>query len=226
MARKPISKSTETAVLVQSRRRCAICFGLDRDARLKSGQVAHLDKNSANNVEENLAFLCLNHHDEYDSSSSQRKNFTIGEVKRFRDELYATVNKAFTQQVHFGEIKVPSSDPYAGDYTRIDGGENSAELKLTPLPDSVEGDAQYYVSGLAIWGAWRPHGPNLGTVEFVGQMNDERRIVRRRVCGGEEVITELSFIGNGVLKVREENWVGEYGMNVTFEGTYQRGLPA
>lgn len=226
MARKSIPKSTETAVLVQSRRRCAICFGLDRDARLKSGQVAHLDKNSTNNAEENLAFLCLDHHDEYDSLSSQRKNFTIGEVKRFRDELYLTVNKAFAQQVHFGEIKVPPSDPYAGDYTRIDGGENSAELKLTPLPDSLEGDAQYYVSGLAIWGASRPHGPNFGTVEFVGQMNDERRIVHRRVRGGEEVITELSFIGNGVLKVREENWVGEYGMNVTFEGTYQRGLPA
>jgi hypothetical protein len=211
---------------VQSRRRCAICFGLDRDVRLKPGQVAHLDKNSANNAEDNLAFLCLAHHDEYDSSSSQRKNFTTGEVKKFRSELYTTVNKAFVQQVHFGEIQVPPSDPFAGNYTRIDSGENSAELKLTPLPDSYEGDAQYYVSGLAIWGAWRPHGPNLGTVEFVGQMNGMRRIVHRCHCNGEDATTELSFIGNGVLRVREENRGSEYGMNVTFEGTYQRGLPA
>lgn len=226
MARRPLPKSVETAVLVQSRRRCCICFGLDRDTRLKAGQIAHLDKDSSNHSEENLAFLCLVHHDEYDSATSQRKNFTIREIKEFRRELYSTINKAFTQRVHFGNITVPPADPYAGSYTRIDSGENSAEINLAPLPDSYEGDVQYYVSGLAIWGAWRPHGPNLGTIEFVGHMNDERRIVYKRGRGDEEVITEMSFVGNGVLKVREENWVGEYGMNVTFEGTYQRGLPS
>lgn len=227
MARKPIAKSTETAVLVQSRRRCAICFGLDRDVRLKSGQLAHLDRDNANNAEDNIAFLCLNHHDEYDSPSSQRKNFSVAEVKRFRSELYANVNKAFSQPVHFGEMKLPPADPFAGDYTRLDSVENGAELKLTPLPDSYEGDARYFVTGLAIWGAWRPGGPNLGTIEFVGQMSAERQLVHRRArARGQEVVTELSFNGDGVLEVRETNWIGEYGMNVTFGGNYRRGLPA
>jgi hypothetical protein len=196
---------------------------LDRDTQLKSGQIAHLDKDSANPAETNLAFLCFAHHDEYDSISSQRKNFTIGEVKEFQRELYATINKALTQQVHFGEITVSPMDPYAGSYIRIGSGTNSAELKMTPLPDSYMADVQYYVSGLAIWGAERPYGPNLGTLEFVGAMNDARQIVYTRTKFGHELIsTKMVFYGNGELNVTEDNDTGEYGMNVTFEGQYKR----
>ncbi|MGX8009477.1 hypothetical protein ACVDG8_010930 [Mesorhizobium sp. ORM8.1] len=56
---------------------------------IKQGQISHLDRDSANPKEDNLAFLCLVHHDEYDSQTSQRKGFTITEVKSFREELYA-----------------------------------------------------------------------------------------------------------------------------------------
>lgn len=223
MARKPVPKSFETAVLVRSRRRCCICFGLDRDTRLKAGQIAHLDRNSANHMEKNLAFLCFHHHDEYDSRSSQRKNFTIGEVKALREELYTTINKAFTQQVHFGEITTSPSDPYAGTYIRIDSGSKSAEINLTPLPDSYEGDVQYYVAGLALWGTDRPFGPNLGMLQFVGIMDDAHQILFNRTrFQGEVASTKMVFFGNGQLNVVEDNWVGEYGMNVTFEDLYKR----
>ncbi|TPG42461.1 hypothetical protein EAH79_00750 [Sphingomonas koreensis] len=50
MARKPLPTATETAVLVQSRRRCCICFGLDRDTRLKMGQIAHLDREGVRRI--------------------------------------------------------------------------------------------------------------------------------------------------------------------------------
>lgn len=210
-------------MLVQSRRRCCICFGLDRDTRLKAGQIAHLDKNNGNNALDNLAFLCLPHHDEFDSSSSQRKNFTLGEAKEFRRELYLTINKAFTQQVHFGEITTSPMDPFAGAYVRIEGGADSAEITLTPLPDSQEGDVQYYVSGLALWGAGRPYGPNLGTLDFVGLLTDDRQIIYRRPRVENEVATtHLDLSEEGHLTVTEENWVGEYGMNVTFIGRYER----
>lgn len=190
---------------------------------MKSGQIAHLDRDSANNSEANLAFLCFDHHDEYDSTSSQRKNFTVGEVKEFREELYTTINKAFTQQVHFGEIKTSPLDPYAGSYIRTDSGIDSAELELVPLPDSWEGEVQYYVSGLALWGAGRFNGPNLGTLEFVGVMNGDRQIIYSRTRFNDEVVsTKIVFHGNGELDVTEENWLGEYGMNVTFEGHYER----
>lgn len=90
--RKQIPKSIEAEVLVKSRRRCCICFGLNRDEDVKKGQVAHLDKNSSNNAYDNLAFLCFHHHDEYDSKTSQSKNLTIPEVKKYRNELYRHFN--------------------------------------------------------------------------------------------------------------------------------------
>lgn len=87
MTRKPINKDIEAAILVESRRRCCICFGLNSDLNLKAGQIAHLDKDNSNNNYDNLAFLCLAHHDQYDSVTSQSKNFTIKEVKKYRDDL-------------------------------------------------------------------------------------------------------------------------------------------
>jgi hypothetical protein len=90
-ARKSPSSATETEVLTRSRRRCCICFGLARDVEVKKGQIAHLDHDSSNSSLDNLAFLCLEHHDLYDSSTSQSKNLTMAEVKKYRAELYDRV---------------------------------------------------------------------------------------------------------------------------------------
>ena len=88
VSRVIIPQSTQTKLLVMSRRRCCICFGLDRDANLKKGQIAHLDHDSSNADFENLAYLCLEHHDEYDGRTSQSKALTVDEVKKYRTELY------------------------------------------------------------------------------------------------------------------------------------------
>ncbi|MDY6877368.1 MAG: hypothetical protein SWK90_14350 [Chloroflexota bacterium] len=87
--RKRIPKQTETQILTQSRRRCCLCFGLDRDLTQKRGQIAHLDQDPSNDCLDNLAYLCLPHHDQYDSRTRQSKGLTINEVKRYRDLLYA-----------------------------------------------------------------------------------------------------------------------------------------
>ncbi|PSB23658.1 hypothetical protein C7B82_30810 [Stenomitos frigidus ULC18] len=89
MARKSIPLNTIDEVLLQSRRRCAICFGLKFDTRIKHGQIAHLDQNNTNADVDNLVFLCLHHHDEYDSKTSQSKGMTVGEVRTHRKELYS-----------------------------------------------------------------------------------------------------------------------------------------
>jgi hypothetical protein len=88
MSRKPISKTIETEVLTTSRHRCCICYGLEKDANQKRGQIAHLDHHSSNNSIDNLAYLCLPHHDDYDRPASQSKTLSIREVKRYRQELY------------------------------------------------------------------------------------------------------------------------------------------
>ena len=85
--RKKIPNLTQAEVLVQSRRRCCLCFGLNRDDALKKGQIAHLDGDINNNSIENLAFLCFEHHDEYDSRTSQSKGLVRAEIERYREEL-------------------------------------------------------------------------------------------------------------------------------------------
>jgi hypothetical protein len=54
----------------------------------KQGQLAHLDRDSSNFTEDNLAFFCLPHHDDYDTKRRQTKNLTIREAKTARDRLY------------------------------------------------------------------------------------------------------------------------------------------
>jgi hypothetical protein len=88
MVRKPIPLDIQEAVLVLSRRRCAFCFGLDNDLTQKNGQIAHINRKSNDSRQENLAFLCLDHHDKYDSTSSQSKGLTEPELRHYRDQLY------------------------------------------------------------------------------------------------------------------------------------------
>jgi hypothetical protein len=85
--RRSVPKTTETAVLAESRRRCCLCVGLNGDVAEKRGQIAHLDGDPANNAEDNLVFLCLDHHDQFDSSTSQSKGLTRGEIVFYRKQL-------------------------------------------------------------------------------------------------------------------------------------------
>ena len=58
---------------------------------VKRGQIAHLDRDRTNNTIANLAYLCLEHHDAYDSTSRQSKGFSAREVRAYRAELRRTV---------------------------------------------------------------------------------------------------------------------------------------
>jgi len=78
-----------------SRRRCCLCFWLDGLDEVQKGQFSHLDHDNQNNAEDNLAFLCFDHHDEYDTRSSTAKGLKIKEVKEWRDELYKEMEYRF-----------------------------------------------------------------------------------------------------------------------------------
>jgi hypothetical protein len=86
--RQPIPDQMQRDLLLACRRRCSICYGLHGDLDVKKGQIAHLDRKRSNNVLENLVWLCVEHHPEYDGRFNQVKNFTIEEVRAFRSELY------------------------------------------------------------------------------------------------------------------------------------------
>ncbi|MGR9252515.1 hypothetical protein [Rhizobium leguminosarum] len=219
-----MNRDTQADVLVSSRRRCAICFGLHRDAEPKAGQIAHLDKKNSNNALDNLAFLCFEHHNEYDSTMSQSKGLQMQEVKRYRQELLAALGDALEQKVHFGTVTIPSADPYAGLYVRLSSGESPSEISLTPLPDTMDGLLRYYVHGLAYHGVSREYGPNMGELDFVGIMyeSDEFDYMRPTYKDGVTAISRLRWLDTDILEVKEQDILGQYGMSVTFEGVYRR----
>lgn len=74
-----------------SARRCTLCYGFDGDLRQKKGQIAHIDHNPANAKEENLVYLCLEHHDEYDSKTTQAKRITPRELQKYKQRLIAAI---------------------------------------------------------------------------------------------------------------------------------------
>ncbi len=218
MGRIAIPEATVTQVIMRSRRRCCVCFGLHRDGDLKKGQIAHIDRTNTNNREDNLAYLCLEHHDAYDSKNSQSKGFTPLELKAYRTELDHFLGSALSQQVHFGKLHIPPNDPLAGQYIRIGTGIDSSEIVLTPLPDSAEQIARYFVSGFAIVGAEREFGPNMGECGFVLEIEEGRSAHYSAQDGHRMVFT----FEEGILLVHEEGEMGIYGMGVTFDGTYRR----
>jgi hypothetical protein len=94
MTRPPrirVLPNDELAVLDKSRRRCALCFHISGDLTEKHGQIAHLDHDRTNSVEENLAFFVSMHHSLYDSKTSQHKNYSDDEVRQAREALYAAI---------------------------------------------------------------------------------------------------------------------------------------
>ncbi|MGX8007936.1 hypothetical protein ACVDG8_002470 [Mesorhizobium sp. ORM8.1] len=107
----------------------------------------------------------------------------------------------------------------SGHYIRIGRGD-SAELRITA---SMGRPDTYHVDGLALWGKDREYGPNLGTLDF--SANLDGNVIRHSESEeqGHEIV--LSFAGD-LLEVTEKNWSGIYGMNVNFEGKYQRASAA
>lgn len=93
MPRKKIPAKTHSNILIKSKRRCALCFGLHNNLEVKEGQLAHIDRNNENNLEENLAYLCLQHHNLYDTNYRQTANYTPGELIYYKNKLEEYVEK-------------------------------------------------------------------------------------------------------------------------------------
>jgi hypothetical protein len=212
VARRPIPPDVQTSVLIGSRRRCCVCYGLNRDHGIKQGQIAHLDGKNDNNDLDNLAFLCFDHHDEYDSRRSQSKGLTIHEVKRFRQDLHDVIERAWNQPVSIGDGPVRSRGDVSGHYIR-DGDFSSAELQVSSLSNG-----NVRVTGLALWGKNREFGPNLGELDFEAEVTNGRVVYTDKSV--RDYRLELQF--NGDRLVAAENSLGPFGANVSFEGEYRR----
>jgi hypothetical protein len=207
MARKPIAGEVLTGVLLRSRRRCALCYGLNRELTLKPGQIAHLDRDAGNAAEDNLVFLCLEHHDAYDSRTSQSKGLTAGELRAFRAELHAAVSAAFA---------LPATAPLAGHWIKVDegSGEGSADLRLTPMPLSVN---SFLVSGASAWAETPAHRTATGEIDFVAKLDQGALSFTRPAGAGGHYGLNLQWDGDRLV-VTEQN--PAEGMK--FQGVYKK----
>jgi hypothetical protein len=87
--RNSISRDVQAQVAVASGRRCCVCVGLDGNRSISKGQIAHLTQKPSDTDFDSLVWLCLQHHDEFDSQTSQSKGLMPEEVRHYRDQLYA-----------------------------------------------------------------------------------------------------------------------------------------
>jgi hypothetical protein len=168
MARKAIPDGTQVSILLKSRRRCCLCLGLRGEDVAKKSQLAHLDGDNENFAEDNLVFLCLEHHDEYDSTTRLSKGLREQEVRRWRDELYARSSAPLTGNTTGDLVKrfschahsiiealrhVGDRDPFLGIQEEVDALARAAEG--LGLPSPIEIETVPYPDGV------EPHNPSL-----------------------------------------------------------------
>lgn len=215
MTRAPVTSEVQRAVLTKSRRRCCFCFGLHRDVELKKGQIAHIDHDSSKSTEDNLAYMCFEHHDEYDSKTRQAKGLRPEEAIHYRDELYMAMDKAMSGPVAIGKAPTSGLD-IAGHYV---GGSPEAGADVSVV---VIGSNRIRVLGHAYWGASHPNGPNIGILELDGSSISPSLFELTDVLSSGTVVRfRLEFVHDGLL-ISEENSLGYFGINVTFRGTYRK----
>lgn len=156
----------KVAVLIKSRRRCCLCVHLKNDNNIKRGQIAHLNRNPNDNREENLAFLCFEHHDEYDCVTSQSKGITKNEIVHYRNLLY---------QQFEGVIFDKSTFDYSNDdeivwirFCCYEGHESWQQLWEFKAFHEWLSDRKDIEVGMSIWGVCPIHGYGIdGRIEEI-----------------------------------------------------------
>lgn len=157
--REAIPESIQTKVLVQCRRRCCLCVYLNHDRDVKQGQLAHIDQDASNASIDNLVFLCLPHHDTYDSVTRQSKNITSRELREYRNRLsaewgevvdwYSVLGSLLDPQASLSSIlhriielaahdHIPEIEAIARSYVKgVDGQDYSGIENVNDLPPHV-----------------------------------------------------------------------------------------
>lgn len=126
--RVPIASDVETRLLTESRRRCCLCVFLEGDVRTKQVQIAHISRDASDSTYENLAILCLPHHDRYDSKTSQSKGFTPQELRYYKDRLVDLIDR-------WGAVppSIVADHAFA-----VEGQKVESEAEQAPAPSTVD----------------------------------------------------------------------------------------
>lgn len=90
--RRKIPQYQREDILFDSDRKCCIC----RESH-KKVQIHHLDGDPENNKTNNLAVLCLDHHDEASSKGAIGCRLSPGVIKKYRDEWLKIIRNKRSQ---------------------------------------------------------------------------------------------------------------------------------
>ena len=92
--RRRISDNHVAALQFRADLRCCLCpYVGDLPPRPRSGQIHHIDGNPANGAIENLAWLCLEHHEEVGKTGRSSRRIHAKALIRFRDELERRIQR-------------------------------------------------------------------------------------------------------------------------------------
>lgn len=179
MIRAGITKGTEAEVLLKSGRRCCLCYGLHLDFDVKRGQLAHINRDSSNSQMDNLAFLCLEHHDLYDSRTSQSKGFSETELRQYRAMLYEYVGNRSSTTTKTDSILKQVDDCIL---PAVEDNPTATETKNTTSDD------------------------NTGTLAFNTENNEQKDvgIVDYIANSTEDVQKELTFLSDKLEDLQKE----------------------
>lgn len=203
--------AVQAELLTKCRRRCCMCYALDRDARQKNGQIAHIDRISSNSAIENLAYLCLDHHNLYDSKMKQTKNYTPAELTSYKQELENYILTEWNKPILNNEILV---DVFSGRFSH--SSENaSADLEIKYVGGNI-----LQIKGMSFWGTNDEGGPNIGLLDCIGEISGTKAVFIDKLHDLEYKL-EISFLGDK-LSVSDSNVIGYFGHGVSFAGDYYR----
>jgi hypothetical protein len=203
--RQHVPNEIETAVLARSKRRCALCFFLDGDEQEKRGQIAHVDRDPSNNDGDNLVWLCLEHHDQYDTRPSQSKGFTRSELIHARNELYRS----------FGTTEQNAADTVrqAESVRRLEDHVASIRYSVSTLMETLLASPQS--PGTSAWLDRRltPHLPGkpskVGSLGDAADFEQRSKILLRKLREDERMAPILNGIHLPIHLPQCE--IGDYG---------------
>ena len=220
--------SVQTDLLVLSKRRCCLCFYVDNLRIERPGQIAHLDGDRTNSTLENLVWLCLEHHDRYDSTTRQSKNFQPGEVRRYRDMLHRD-----------GSLHSHASDP--SELAPVPGSESAGRRrgKVSFIDEPWKLGAWSADAGPFLFAYKSPNGLDGVCRVYVQRARSQAKVIileHTRDNPGLSITNAAEAIVFQVcralqLELRETTWIEHYEGNrewmlLTFEEVLAAGMPA
>jgi hypothetical protein len=96
-----------------------------------------------------------------------------------------------------------------------------AENEQSELEVELLSDGKVHVKRLSLWGINREYGPHTGELDFVADIRNRRIKFSDDMGQGQKFELKLIF-GEKGLTVKEQDCLGYFGLNVSFEGEYRK----